>query len=695
MSNMYGKDKFHDRQKAVLQKSAQKIENDSGWSQDNFLRGYAEEILPASGAELSFGELCAIGEQVEQEAAFSAKEAMRNKIKARRDAERYKSTGTDSEQRTPNPFEDSSAIATESPKNEDTLNTMRKHADAQPTKSAGIKTSKKQSLVETTRELKKYIHIISCGGVLYYHNEYYYTQLDSKQLIKLYRQNVDYELNNESSLRGYKDLYDCLVTDPQIECSEPEDEPIYAPLENGILDLMEWKLYPHSPDQITFTCIKAKYDPQAKCQIFEEYLQRVTGGDSLLSERVWMAIGYLLIYPARGKFFIFMKGIGNSGKSVLGSFIRRLYPKESISSIRLKQMKNEFGMSSLANAVINFDMDMPSSKIDEEAASRLKQITGGDSINVPRKFRDDALLERRIKFVFSSNHPIIIDGEDDALLKRIIYLPFNYAIPDDQQDPDLGDKIWKERDAIATKALRYARKLVKLNYIFPEIPQMDNAKCIVRDSIAKTVGKFVQESCDKSESKAVTATEDLYYKLNAEGGVEKWIPYEYNLYRNILVTSSSFDKAFNDTYKGFIKPQSEYPDAYTDTFYISQKLSNSTGNSILDVLNDAFSDGSSEWVGYKGGFFSYNDDACVLVTAKGMSFSESGDYSLTYVESGKTTTLTDSRGFEQEADIYYAYNTDEFSEAYENLNTVDNEIADESNLIFEFLIGNENYTDWQ
>ena len=147
--------------------------------------------------------------------------------------------------------------------------------------------------------------------------------------------------------------------------------------------------------------------------------------------------------------------------------------------------------------------------------------------------------------------------------------------------------------------------------------------------------------------------------------------------------------------KGFIKPQSEYPDAYTDTFYISQKLSNSTGNSILDVLNDAFSDGSSEWVGYKGGFFSYNDDACVLVTAKGMSFSESGDYSLTYVESGKTTTLTDSRGFEQEADIYYAYNTDEFSEAYENLNTVDNEIADESSLIFEFLIGNENYTDWQ
>mgnify|MGYP000718419832 FL=1 len=145
MNNMYGKDKFHDRQKAVLQKSAQKIENDSGWAQNNFMREYAEEILPASGAELSFGELCAIGEHVEQEAAFSAKEAMRNKIKERRDVERYKSTGMDSEQRTPNPFEDSSAIATESPKNEDTLNTTRKHADAKPTKSAGNKNLQKNS----------------------------------------------------------------------------------------------------------------------------------------------------------------------------------------------------------------------------------------------------------------------------------------------------------------------------------------------------------------------------------------------------------------------------------------------------------------------------------------------------------------------------------------------------------------------
>lgn len=365
------------------------------------------------------------------------------------------------------------------------------------------KVSKDQSLVDLTREVKKNVHIISYGNTLYYYNNYYYTQLDAKQLIKLYRKYVDYELNNESSLHGYKDLYECFLTDPQIECSESENGPIYAPLKNGVFELVEWKLHPHSPDQITFTYINAKYDPDAKCPIFEGYLHQVTGGDPQLMERFWMVIGYLLIYPARGKFFIFMKGVGNSGKSVLGSFIKHLYPKESISNIKLKQLTNQFGMASLATSVINFDMDMSSSKINEEAASRLKQITGGDSMNIPRKYRDDALLERRIKFVFSSNHPLSIDGDDDAFLKRIVYLPFNYAIPDNQQDPDLGDKIWAERDAIVTKALYYARKLVQYNYIFPEIPYVDSAKY-------SPVKMFVQECCDISDMDAMTALDDLY-----------------------------------------------------------------------------------------------------------------------------------------------------------------------------------------
>lgn len=372
------------------------------------------------------------------------------------------------------------------------------------------KAPKTQYIVGMTGELKKRVSIISYGNALYYHNGYYYAYLDAEHLIRLYREHVDYELNYESSLYGYKDLYECCVTDPKLQRSEAENEPIYAPLQNGIFDLEKQRLYPHSPDRLTFTCIKAKYDPKAKCPVFDSFLFWVTHGNPQLLERFWMALGSLFIYPTRGKFFIFMEGVSNSGKSVLGNFCQRLYPKESVSNIRLRTMKENFGLMRLLGAVINFELDMPNTKLNAEVVSRLKQITGGDSIDVPRKYLSSVTLERQIKFVFASNHPLCLDGEDDAFEKRIVYLPFDRAVPDDQQDPYLGDKIWAERNAIVTKALHYARKLVQLNYIFPKIPQVDSAEYVVQNSSIKSAGQFVQESCERCDPDVVTALEDLY-----------------------------------------------------------------------------------------------------------------------------------------------------------------------------------------
>ena len=299
---------------------------------------------------------------------------------------------------------------------------------------------------------------------MYYYNGYYYEAIGLEKLIKLYRKYVDYDLNNEPSLYAYKDLYQCCTTDPELERSEPENQSIHAPLENGVYDLMKKELKPHDPRRLIFTYIKASYDESAECPVFNSFLKQITHGNPQLEERFWMAIGYLMIYPARGKFFIVMGYARDSGKSVLGNFIQRLYPKESVGNLRLQEMKGTFSSMSFLNAVINLELDMPNAKLNAEVASRLKQITGGDSITVQRKYLSPVTLTRRIKFVFAGNYPLCIDGEDDALQKRIVFLPFNESIPDDQQDPYLEDKIWDERDAIVTKSLHYARKLVKLNY---------------------------------------------------------------------------------------------------------------------------------------------------------------------------------------------------------------------------------------
>ena len=104
-----------------------------------------------------------------------------------------------------------------------------------------------------------------------------------------------------------------------------------------------------------------------------------------------------------------------------------------------------------------------------------------------------------MKFLFATNFPLRIDSNDPAFLDRIIFLPFMKSVPKDERDPDLAKKLWKERDAIVTKALQYARKLMKQGWQFPPIPDVD---CIKLTGLARnTYYKYKRQIREDAEMK--------------------------------------------------------------------------------------------------------------------------------------------------------------------------------------------------
>lgn len=332
MNNLNGnrKNEFRRKQEEKQRKLALKIEDEAGELREGSLK--SEEAIP------SLDELCAMGERVEQQTTFSAKEAIRNKIKARRDAERYKTTSTDSEKWTPNPFEDSNAAAIESPKNEDTLNTTRKHADAQSTKSAGLKTSKRRSIVEMVQKLKKYVPIVVCGDVLYYYNGYYYEAIGLEKLIKLYRKYVDYDLNNEPSLYAYKDLYQCCTTDPELERSEPENQSIheknfYAAWKEAAAEKIAEKNQGNNAEdlvRITFEQMvdfyKIIYPDSTLINTEKGILESIDSASSEMEEAKTSDLGYSVedaeLYE--GKFYIYKRMETHYDDTLLGSLQKEL-----------------------------------------------------------------------------------------------------------------------------------------------------------------------------------------------------------------------------------------------------------------------------------------------------------------------------------------------------------------------------------
>lgn len=318
--------------------------------------------------------------------------------------------------------------------------------------------SKYHPMYEMAHALEEFCDLKVVDGEVYYYENTYYMHLTKDQIIELYKLRVDPKLHGAVNLRNYRDLYDYIKMEQILKYEMPKNEKLYCPFENGILFVKKGRFEDHDPEFVTFTCLNAKYNEdvespeEADCPVFDKFMKEISGGRKDIEERLWMALGYLLVEPARGKFFFIMGYARDSGKSIWGNFVQKLFPEEAISNLSLRELGGKFETESLLDARINISLDLPRERLDVSAVSKLKRITGGDGVEIQRKNQRSKKLHRRIKFLFASNFPLEIEGEDEAFFKRVVYLPFTHSIPDDEQDPNLEKKIWKERNEIVTKA---------------------------------------------------------------------------------------------------------------------------------------------------------------------------------------------------------------------------------------------------
>ena len=179
-------------------------------------------------------------------------------------------------------------------------------------------------------------------SVLYHYNDQYYEAIDAEGVVALYRQYISPGLDGVKNLRNHLDIYKCMKANPRLKYEDSLKDKPYCPLKNGILYLNKMKLKHHSSKRITFTVLDACYDEDAESPVFDEFLDTVTEGREDLKERFMMALGYLLIEPSNGKYFFVMGYAPNSGKSILGNTIQKLYPENSVSNLSLGELGGKF-----------------------------------------------------------------------------------------------------------------------------------------------------------------------------------------------------------------------------------------------------------------------------------------------------------------------------------------------------------------
>lgn len=233
-------------------------------------------------------------------------------------------------------------------------------------------------------------------------------------------------------------------------------------VKNGMLDVRSGKLHPHDPCYKSIQQINVSYDPEAKSDLLERFMDDVFV-DENVKKVIWEHAGYILIRDLELKKFLILLGHKNNGKSVWLNLIENIIGKSNISNEDLQSLSNNrFASSNLYGKMVNINADMDSQAL--KYTGTIKQLTGGDTIRADQKFRDTFSFKNKAKLFFSCNSLPYVNDYNQAFFSRlhIVFCP-NTFIKGENADPEMLDKLSTEevKSAWLNKAIEAARRLYK------------------------------------------------------------------------------------------------------------------------------------------------------------------------------------------------------------------------------------------
>lgn len=365
---------------------------------------------------------------------------------------------------------------------------------------------------DVAQEFLGKVAVRQCGEAFYLFNGRAYAPVTVEQLGRHIMATCRTAVQQDGSAKLITQVIDLLRREGDIE--EAEVNRGFISFYNGLLCLVDGNLLPHTAGIFSTARVEANCTPQLAGQhpLFSQFLAQISGGDTVLEQRIWQMMGYALTPDTNAKAFFLLQGVPNSGKSLLGELLTRLLPSDAVTSLNLNDLGRNFGPSELVGKSLCLSMDLPATPWDSKAVGMLKSLTGNDLVTADVKYQPRAKFRNSATFLFGSNHAVALTQSDPAFLQRLVVIPFRYAIPREQQDRQLLEKLLIERDAIVASAMNAYWSLRRDNYIFAGdfgLNEVITQTCQGEIPLAQAVMEFICTACVLEEG-AESFTSDLY-----------------------------------------------------------------------------------------------------------------------------------------------------------------------------------------
>lgn len=332
--------------------------------------------------------------------------------------------------------------------------------------------------------------------------------------------NYNFELVN---MNVVTEVYKLLINDlDYIPLESFDRDANIINFKNGILHLDTMKLTPHSPDYLTTIQLPCEWTGQAsETPVFDAFLDKLTSSDTEVQQLLIEYMGLCLsnLSGAHLKKALFLFGKGDTGKSQLLSLTQRLLGSRNSFAIDLKGIEARFGTSYIYGKRLIGSADMSFMSVGEMRTFKL--LTGGDYVMAERKGQQAFCFKYHGFMWFATNAlPKFACDRNQHTYNRFVIVHCNNVIPKAEQDPNLEDKMFAERNGIIYKAVM-ALKV------------------------------FIANGCKLREPQAVIEARQEYRKMNSPVGAffeECMVPAGSD--RNSIITVTAIHKAFTQWCRG-------------------------------------------------------------------------------------------------------------------------------------------------
>ena len=227
---------------------------------------------------------------------------------------------------------------------------------------------------------------------------------------------------------------------------------------SGTIDLRTGRLrQPRREDYIT-KLSPAEYDGlETPAPILDSVVARIMGNNAALIAFLQRAAGYSMTGSTREQVFFIPYGKGDNGKSTLLDAFRYVMGSyaEHVRSETLMVKKGEQIPQDIAKLKgARFVSAVETEQGQRLAESLIKELTGDKAVTGRFMRSNEFTFTPTSKIWLATNHRPEIRGTDHAIWRRIRLIPFTVAIPENEKDRDLSDKLQAEAAGILAWMVR-------------------------------------------------------------------------------------------------------------------------------------------------------------------------------------------------------------------------------------------------